>query len=119
MTLAELAAWHRDQAKAAAGAIRDFHVKAAKLLRAVIKADADRRRAIAEGMRKAEADGAKLGRPTVSAEKEAAVKKLLRKGTGTRSTAAEAGLSIGTVIRIKRELGLEVGTRPGRGDDAE
>jgi hypothetical protein len=44
---------------------------------------------------------------------------LLRKGVGTTATAAEAGVSIGTVVRIKREMGLEVGTRPCYGEKAD
>jgi hypothetical protein len=32
---------------------------------------------------------------------------------GTRAAAAEADVSIGTVIRIKREVGMPVDARPG------
>jgi hypothetical protein len=71
---------------------------------------------IKEGVARARAAGKRLGRPTLPPEKEAAVRKLLRKGVSTRATAVKASVGVGTVIRIKRALGLDIGARPGRND---
>ena len=70
------------------------------------------RERVMAGLERAKAQGKVLGRPTVEEKTEAAVKRLLRKGAGTWKTAAMMGVGIGTVIRIKRELGIEVS--PGR-----
>ena len=54
------------------------------------------------------------GRHPVDAKTEATIRRLIERGTGTTRTAAVAGVGIGTVIRIKPEMGLEVLPRPGK-----
>jgi DNA invertase Pin-like site-specific DNA recombinase len=60
------------------------------------------------GLKRAKAQGKTLGRPKVDSEIEAAIKRLLRKGTGTKAIARETGASPSVIVRIKRELGIEV-----------
>jgi DNA invertase Pin-like site-specific DNA recombinase len=74
-----------------------------------------RERAMA-GLERVKAQGKQLGRPTVGAATEATIRRLLHKGTGTKRTAAMTGVGIGTVVRIKRELGIEVQPRPGKAE---
>jgi DNA invertase Pin-like site-specific DNA recombinase len=66
------------------------------------------RERVMAGLERAKEQGKVLGRPAVGAKTEATIKRLLKKGTGTKKTAAMAGVGIGTVIRLKRELGFEV-----------
>ena len=76
------------------------------------------RERVMAGLARARKHGAKtgnpFGRPTVDAKTEATIRRLTERGTGTKRTAAVAGVGIGTVIRIKREMGLEVLSRPGK-----
>jgi DNA invertase Pin-like site-specific DNA recombinase len=60
------------------------------------------------GLKRAKAQGKMLGRPKVDEKVEAAIKRLLRKGTGTKAIARETGASPSVIVRIKRELGIEV-----------
>jgi DNA invertase Pin-like site-specific DNA recombinase len=60
------------------------------------------------GLKRAKAQGKTLGRPKIDETREAAIRRLLKKGTGTKAIATETGASIGVIIRIKRELGIEV-----------
>jgi hypothetical protein len=108
LTLAELARWHARQAKLTAGTDRDFHLAAAKLLRGLVQAKAEHRERIMEGLERARAKGTPPGRPRVDEKIEATIKRLLKKGTGTKAIARETGASPSVIIRIKRELGLKV-----------
>lgn len=53
------------------------------------------------GLSRAKAQGTRLGRPNISAGKEAAVRRLLADGTGIVKTARLAGLGVATVQRNK------------------
>ena len=53
------------------------------------------------GLARARAQGKRLGRPAVSAAKEAAVRRLLAIGTGIVKTARLAGVGVSTVQRIR------------------
>jgi DNA invertase Pin-like site-specific DNA recombinase len=53
------------------------------------------------GLSRAKANGKRLGRPNISAGKEAAVRRLLEGGTGIVKTARLAGVGVATVQRIK------------------
>jgi hypothetical protein len=59
---------------------------------------------IKSGLARAKAQGKRLGRPTVAADKEAAVRAALGAGNGILKTAAMVGIGTGTVQRIKREM---------------
>ena len=78
------------------------------------------RERVTAGLARARKQGTKtgnpFGRPKVDAKTEAAIKKLLLRGVGTKATAAAVGVGVGTVVRIKRELGLEVLPRPGKAE---
>jgi hypothetical protein len=95
---------------------RNFYNKVC--LPEAIQARANLVQKIKEGVARARAAGKRIGRPTVSPDKEAAVRNLLRKGVSTRATVVKASVSVGTVIRIKKALGLEVGARPGRSGES-
>jgi DNA invertase Pin-like site-specific DNA recombinase len=60
------------------------------------------------GLRRAQAEGTRsgkpCGRPKVAAGVEAAVRAALAAGTGIRKAAAEYGVGVGTVQRIKAEM---------------
>ncbi len=60
------------------------------------------------GLRRAKAQGTKsgkpFGRPRIEAATETAIRKALAKGTGIRKVAAEVGVGVGTVQRVKAEL---------------
>jgi DNA invertase Pin-like site-specific DNA recombinase len=65
------------------------------------------------GLRRAKAQGTKsgnpLGRPWIEAGTETAIRKALRKGDmGMRKIAAELGVGVGTVQRVKAALAPEV-----------
>lgn len=53
------------------------------------------------GLARAKADGKRLGRPTLAADKEARVRELLATGTGILKTARLAGVGVSAVQRIK------------------
>jgi DNA invertase Pin-like site-specific DNA recombinase len=56
------------------------------------------------GLARAKAQGKRLGRPTVAADKEAVVRRLLAGGTGIIKTARLAGVGVSAVQRIKTAL---------------
>ena len=56
------------------------------------------------GLKRAVADGKKLGRPTLDAALERKAQAELAKGTGILKVAKALGLGTGTVHRIKREM---------------
>jgi DNA invertase Pin-like site-specific DNA recombinase len=60
------------------------------------------------GLRRARAEGKTLGRPRLDATKETAIRKALRKGDrGIRRIAADFGVGVGTVQRVKAALAPE------------
>jgi DNA invertase Pin-like site-specific DNA recombinase len=69
------------------------------------------RERVMAGLKRAKAQGKQLGRPKVEAATEATIRRLLVKGTGTKKTAAMTGVGIGTIIRLKHELGIKVQAR--------
>jgi DNA invertase Pin-like site-specific DNA recombinase len=56
------------------------------------------------GLRRARADGKRLGRPRVAAKIEQAIRHELMKGRGIRAVARHVGVGTGTVQRIKGEM---------------
>ncbi len=58
------------------------------------------------GLKRAVAQGKRLGRPSIDRDLERRAERELRKGTGIMKVAAKLGLGTGTVHRIKR--GMEV-----------
>jgi DNA invertase Pin-like site-specific DNA recombinase len=60
------------------------------------------------GLKRAKAQGKTLGRPKIDEAREAAIRRLLKKGTGTKAIARETGASPSVIVRLKRELGIEV-----------
>jgi DNA invertase Pin-like site-specific DNA recombinase len=63
------------------------------------------RQRIKAGLKRAVAQGAKLGRPKVDAALERKAQKELKKGVGILRVAKTLGLGTGTVQRIKQEMG--------------
>jgi DNA invertase Pin-like site-specific DNA recombinase len=59
------------------------------------------------GLKRARAQGKRLGRPRVSANVEDAVRASLATGTGILKTARVLGVGTGTVQRIKDEIGAQ------------
>jgi DNA invertase Pin-like site-specific DNA recombinase len=55
------------------------------------------------GLRRAKAQGKRLGRPRVSPEVEQRIQRELTKGTGIRAVARKLGVGVGTVQRVKAE----------------
>jgi DNA invertase Pin-like site-specific DNA recombinase len=55
------------------------------------------------GLRRAKAQGKRLGRPRVSAAIEQRIQRELTKGTGIRAVARKLGVGVGTVQRVKAE----------------
>jgi DNA invertase Pin-like site-specific DNA recombinase len=55
------------------------------------------------GLRRAKAQGKRLGRPRVSREVEQRIQRELTKGTGIRAVARKLGVGVGTVQRVKGE----------------
>ncbi len=55
------------------------------------------------GLRRAKAQGKRLGRPRVSREVERRIQRELTKGTGIRAVARKLGVGVGTVQRVKAE----------------
>jgi hypothetical protein len=104
-TLAEIARWHARQAKATAGADRDFHVEAAKLLHDLAKRRAEHRRNITAAIAKRKAQGKTWGRPRIEPTVEKAIRASLRAGgKGIHAIAREYGVGTGTVQRVKAEM---------------
>lgn len=104
-TLAEIARWHGQQAKATTGVDRDFHVAAAKLLRDLASRRAQHRRNITAALAERKTKGKPLGRPRIEAAVEKAIKASLRTGgKGIRAIAREHGVGTGTVQRVKAEI---------------
>jgi DNA invertase Pin-like site-specific DNA recombinase len=63
------------------------------------------RERVSAGLRRAKAQGKKLGRPTISIQKAAAIRSALKEGKhGIRKIAASLKTGVGTVQRIKAEL---------------
>ena len=63
------------------------------------------RQRIKAGLRRAVAQGVKLGRPKIDSAIERKVRRLLAKGVGILSVAKSLGIGTGTVQRISNELG--------------
>jgi DNA invertase Pin-like site-specific DNA recombinase len=67
------------------------------------------RERVMAGLARARKQGTKtgnpFGRPKIDAAVEAIIRKALMKGMGTKATARAAGVGIGTVLRVKAELG--------------
>jgi DNA invertase Pin-like site-specific DNA recombinase len=63
------------------------------------------RQRVKAGLKRAVAQGAKLGRPKVDVVLERKAQKQLKKGTGILKVAKMLGLGTGTVQRIKQEMG--------------
>jgi DNA invertase Pin-like site-specific DNA recombinase len=63
------------------------------------------RQRIKAGLKRAVAEGARLGRPKVDPALELRAQKELKKGVGILRVAKTLGLGTGTVQRIKREMG--------------
>lgn len=57
------------------------------------------------GLARARAQGKRLGRPLLAADKERVVRRLLSKGTGIVKTARMAGVGVSAVQRIKGAIG--------------
>jgi DNA invertase Pin-like site-specific DNA recombinase len=55
------------------------------------------------GLRRAKAQGKRLGRPRVSPEVEQRIQRELTKGTGIRAVARKLGVGVGIVQRVKAE----------------
>ena len=55
------------------------------------------------GLRRAKAQGKRLGRPRVSAEVEQRIRRELTNGKGIRAVARKLGVGVGTVQRVKGE----------------
>ncbi len=66
------------------------------------------RERVMAGLERAKEQGKVLGRPKVDEKVEAAIKRLLKNGTGTKAIVRETGASPSVVVRIKREIGIEV-----------
>jgi DNA invertase Pin-like site-specific DNA recombinase len=59
------------------------------------------------GLARAKDEGKTLGRPRIEADTETAIRKALKKGDrGMRKVAAELGVGVGTVQRVKAEMEL-------------
>jgi DNA invertase Pin-like site-specific DNA recombinase len=63
------------------------------------------RRRIKAGLKRAVAQGARLGRPKVDAALERKAQKQLKMGVGIMKVAKMVGLGTGTVHRIEQEMG--------------
>jgi DNA invertase Pin-like site-specific DNA recombinase len=73
------------------------------------------RQRVKMGLKRAVANGKRLGRPQIDGELERKAQRELRKGKGILAVATQLGLGTGTVHRIKREMaaGQLVLARPG------
>jgi DNA invertase Pin-like site-specific DNA recombinase len=63
------------------------------------------RQRVKAGLKRAVAQGTRLGRPKVDAALERKAQKQLQKGMGILKVAKMLGLGTGTVQRIKQEMG--------------
>ena len=63
------------------------------------------RQRIKAGLKRAVAQGVKLGRPNIDSATERKVRKQLAKGVGILKVAKSLGIGTGTVQRIAKELG--------------
>ena len=60
-----------------------------------------------DGLARAKDEGKTLGRPRIDDGIETAIRKALKKGDrGIRKVAAELGVGVGTVQRVKAEMGV-------------
>ena len=59
---------------------------------------------VKSGLARARSQGKRLGRPTLSADKERAVRRLLSRGTGILKTAKTVGVGVSAVQRIKMTM---------------
>lgn len=80
-----------------------------KTLKQVVEAFAELERAkvsgrILDGIGRARAAGVPLGRPRISAEKEAAIRAMLATGAGKLRIAKTLGTGCATVQRVAKEL---------------
>jgi DNA invertase Pin-like site-specific DNA recombinase len=69
------------------------------------------RERVMAGLARAKADGTKLGRQRIEdadAKKAKAIMTLLTKGSGVRRIARDLGVGVGTVIRVRKGMGLNV-----------
>jgi DNA invertase Pin-like site-specific DNA recombinase len=62
------------------------------------------------GLARARSEGKRLGRPTLPADKERVVRRLLTKGIGIVKTAGLAGVGVSAVQRIKAAMGAPAAT---------
>jgi hypothetical protein len=109
LTLAKIARWHARQVKATAGADRDFHTEAAKLLRDLANRRAKHGRNIAAALAKRKAQGKPLGRSRIDPTIEEAIKTSRRAaGKGIHAMARGHGFGSGTVQRVKDEMARTV-----------
>jgi DNA invertase Pin-like site-specific DNA recombinase len=67
------------------------------------------RERVMAGLKRAKAQGKVLGRPKVDEKIEAAIRRSLLNGNGTKKTALLAGVGIGTILRIKAGLATAAG----------
>jgi DNA invertase Pin-like site-specific DNA recombinase len=56
------------------------------------------------GLRRAKAQGKRLGRPRVPTDVEQRIRRELTKGTGIRAVARKLGVGVGTVQRVKTAM---------------
>ena len=68
----------------------------------------DRFCVVIAGLERVRQQGKRLGRPSVSAEIEDAIRRHLRAGIGILKVAAMVGCGSGTVQRVKREMAQEL-----------
>jgi DNA invertase Pin-like site-specific DNA recombinase len=59
------------------------------------------------GLKRAVAQGKRLGRPTIGSEVERRIQRGLRKGVGVLKLAKQLGVGTGTVQRVKREMAAQ------------
>src|SRR5690348_147275 len=70
------------------------------------------RQRVHAGLARARAEGKRLGRPTISAESEAAIRDRLATGAGINKVARELGMANGTVHKVKRAMAQSVAAYP-------
>jgi DNA invertase Pin-like site-specific DNA recombinase len=62
---------------------------------------------VKSGLARARSQGKRLGRPSLSADKERAVRRLLSKGTGILKAARTVGVGVSAVQRIEAKMNKE------------
>ena len=67
------------------------------------------------GLRRARAQGKRLGRPRVGEKVEAAIRRELAKGRGIHAVARAVGVGVGTVQRVRSGTGEGITMLHGRG----